>query len=189
MGRLDTIGLMGIDVGTTNCGVGIIYINPETLEITDIDASKMSIINNNYQLNNRLTHRLRDLYNELYNLICNVDPITVHLEYAFINRLRPGAYGPLSQARGVIENCILDVNFNYDTTNEILFDGYPPSIIKNAVGAKGGANKVSILEAMLNIGEISKHIDLYTLTDDMVDGIAIAYTTLLFIRTYPEILL
>lgn len=186
---MDTIRLVGIDVGTTNCGIGIIETDPIDLNIVNIETSKMTLVNDTDRVYNRLVYRLMDLYLGLKDLLIDVDPIAVYLEYAFINRLRPGAYGPLSQARGVIENCILNVNMKWLTTNEIIFGGFPPSIIKNAVGAKGGANKVSVLEAVLNIKEISKHIDLTELTNDEVDGIAIAYTLLTEIRRNPAYLL
>ncbi|MGE3593076.1 MAG: hypothetical protein AB7G52_11385, partial [Arcobacter sp.] len=94
----------------------------------------------------------------------------------------PKAVMQLSQYTAIIEMSINSIN------SFIKIFKYAPRYIISNVGAGGNANKEDMLSNILTIGELMVHIDVKNMSEHEIDAVAIAYTTLKEIRTYPMIM-
>ena len=159
--------LIGIDPGANTIGVSIMIIDKYTLLpveiITEtIDVSKVeSITENNYAVN----YKLDLLYHRLLELFNRYNPIAVSIENPFLNTRFPGAVVPLGKSLGVIEMACTDFN------PYMLVRRISPSEGKNAIGAKGNADKEVMYNALIN-HEISQYINFNTITEHEVDATA-----------------
>jgi len=176
--------LIGIDPGTNYIGVSILTIQSKDLTITNIEtvALDVSKINNICFVNKNLMYRLAVLTELIYNVMKFHNPAAVGMESPFINSLRPASVVPLSQSVQAIEYGI------YNFRDSMPVGKYPPSTVKNAVGAKGGADKIEILDALLTIDELKLNVNFNRITDHEVDATAIAYALLQDVRNNPLIL-
>ena len=174
----DVIKLLGSDPGSTYNGVAVLTISLPNLEIVSIDTLLMDMsdrISLNYT-NTDLQSRLNKIHCQFLEILNFYNPFSVSIENPFMNRFRPAAVIPLAQTVMAMELATMDYN------KHMMIAKYPPSVIKNVVGAKGGANKIGVLDAMLNINEITSKINLMCLSEHEVDAIAIAYKNLTDIR-------
>ena len=185
----DTFNLVGVDPGTNYTGVVAMEVSATTLEIVSIKPHLIDVHGLESTRHKDLQFRLFLILNSFRDILRYYSPMIVTLEYGFINRLRPAAYGPLSQVRAVLEQSVMLLNTFERNVGFMRVNGFAPSTIKNAVGSKGGADKVTIEAAVGNIPEIAKHVDVNTLSEHEVDGIAIAYTQLKILRSNPHLLL
>ncbi len=176
--------IIGIDPGTNFVGVSVLEIDSNTFTINKIITHVLDISNiqNTNSLNNNIVYRLGILTNNIRQIVELYSPKTIGIESPFINMLRPISVVPLSQSVQAIEYGI----YLYD--KNILIGKYPPSTIKKTVGAKGGSDKIEILDAMLKLTEVSSKINLLNLTDHEVDATAIGYCILKDITYNPLIL-
>ena len=179
-----TIRIIGCDPGTTYTGVAILELRLPDLEIVSIKTHLIDMygITNPLMLNTDLQSRLNYLYGKFNMLLNYVNPFSVSIESPFINRFRPQAVVPLSQSLMALELAAMHHN------PYLMITKYPPSTIKNAVGAKGGADKIGVLDALWKVEEVSKLINLNNITEHEVDGIAIAYTNLRLLRNNKVLL-
>jgi len=168
--------MISIDPGTVTCGVATWGIDSSNFKVKNISTFTITI-----DTHMPLEFRLSKLYEVLHNLILDIKPHQYVHESAFMNRLRPQAYGPIFAAIMMIRKAYLDYNSNFG-----LFM-YPPKSIKSVVST-GDANKNDMLQAVSSIKELS--IFLTGEEDEhQIDAMAIGYTHLLNIRSQPEILL
>jgi len=177
--------IIGIDPSTNFIGVSIITINKElnavkAIETTAIDISKTESFN---PLNNNLLYRLRKLTQLIYKVMEEHQPLAVGMESPFMNQLRPASALPLGQSVQAIQHGV----FKYKP--HMVVGMYPPSTVKNAVGAKGGGDKDAVLKAIQKIPELKSKMNFNLLTDHEVDATAIAYALLQDIRHNPLILI
>jgi len=173
----DKIRLMGIDPGTSTLGVAILELDNQ-FNITSIitrciDASKQKTI---FRENANLEYRISVIGNEIEHDLNKYNPIGMAIELPFINPRRISSIIPLARLLGVL----MDKSINNNPHRMIYKKS--PSEVKNAVGAKGGADKDAVLEAILKIDEISDKIDLESMTDHEVDAIAVTYGFLKSLR-------
>jgi len=181
----DTINILAIDPGTTTIGVSIFKINVITLEIVDIETILVdtSVRLNSYELTTDLLLRLERLYNRVIELIEYYNPYIVSLENGFINRLRPAAYGPLSQSIMAIELAVLNTN------KFIKIFKFAPKTIKKVTTSAGTAGKNDMLAGLKTIPEINRLIDPDLISEHEVDSVGVNYTMLQYLRENPLLLL
>ena len=173
--------IVSIDPGTLHCGVAVWKLDNKTLSIKNIKTFTIEI-DNNYDLEDRLTL----LKKRLTNLWENIDEIPLHLvhESAFMNRLRPQAYGPIYTTIYIIRKSFLSY---YKINNKDRIFAYPPKLVKSFI-IKGDANKNDILNGVKKTEELITFIDETKQSEHEIDAIAIGYTHIVNIRNYKEIL-
>ncbi len=182
---MNTFKTIAIDPGTSTIGVSIFTINAIDLSIVDIETVLIdtTIRFQEVDLVQDLLIRLNTLHERIKELIIYHRPILVGIEAGFINKLRPAAYGPLSQSIMAIELATLYIDPN------IRIFKFSPKTIKMVATKGGAANKDDVLSGISNISEIVNKINPYLLSEHEVDSLAINYTLLDYIRYNQVILL
>ena len=173
----DTFKVFGIDPSTNNVGVAI-YTLTSDLRIVDIITIQLVYGNDDSQLHNRLMK----LGAEMSYLIDTYSPMIVAMESGFIGMLRPGAFGPLSQAIYAIQSAITN------TDRRVRINTYPPSVVKVSIGAGAHAKKDDVRGKVFSNSELTPFISKY-ISEHEVDGLAIGYTLIQLIRANPLSLL
>jgi Holliday junction resolvasome RuvABC endonuclease subunit len=153
----------------------IVNIYTRVIELTNIVQTN--------RINNNLYYRLNRLTGILEAMLDHMEPDIIGYENPFVDRLRIPSAIPLGQSVMAIERAI----YLYD--RDITMGKYSPHEVKNSVGAKGGVNKIGVLEAILKIDEITSLVSPEDITDHEVDAIAIAYAIRRDVRLNPMILL
>lgn len=181
----NSFNIIGIDPGTNMLGFSVYRLHPETFEILSIIPISVNISNkeSNTKWTDNVIFRLLRLRRVTKQIIKKYNPHIVTIESGFINKLRPGAFGPLSKALMVLEGTVKEV----DETIKVF--KFPPSIIKKAVNSKMYVNKnskTSIKDEMslaINaIEEVRTLFNPFLYTEHVVDSVAINYSMLLEIR-------
>ena len=187
----DIYRICGIDPGSNHLGISLLSISINTLEIESINMTVFSPILNKtddtIRLNyDEITEKIISQKRQLYNWLCENKPHIVCCESPFFNRLRPSAFGPLSETIFSIKMAVLEYN------NIIPFKLYQPSVIKSAIGVKTGRYKESelrintkqlIKNRLFEINEIfNKITDEYNV--DSFDALAVSYAHLLLLRKH-----
>ncbi len=182
---MNTFKTIAIDPGTSTIGVSIFTINAIDLSIVDIETVLIdtAIRFQEVDLVQDMLIRLNTLHDRIKEIITYHKPILVGIEAAFLFRLKPMAYGPLSQSIMAIELAIQYVNPN------IRIFKFPPKTIKKIATDVGSADKDDVLAGVSNIQEIVNKINPYLLSEHEVDSLAINYTLLDYIRYNQVILL
>lgn len=182
---MNTFKTVAIDPGTSTIGVSIFTINAIDLSIMKIETVLVdtTIRFQEVDLVQDLLIRLNRLHERIKEIIYYHQPVIVSIENNFYFKLRPAAYGPLSQSIMAIELAILSVNPN------IRIFKFAPKLIKKIATDGGAANKDDVLAGISNIPEIINNINPYLLSEHEVDSIAINYTLLDYIRYNQVILL
>lgn len=176
----DTFTIVGLDPGTHNLGIGALHVDIRTFVIRSFEAytlvaTKLMSDDDLVVTNHGHTFaRVEALTEEIVRYLTKLRPSSVACENAFFNRLRPGAFEPLLMSINGVRQAVLQYN------RFMPFHLIEASVIKNAVGAKGGANKVPVLEGIKKIAEfnVPTTTPLDKLSEHAVDGIAIAYARL-----------
>lgn len=168
--------ILGIDPGTECLGVACIEFNVVTLEIHGAEAmtfkgSKLPTPEWVQDLHGDRVGRIWAHRENLLRVLSQVDPISIACESPFFNRMRPQAYGALTEIVYAVRNAIMDYTHYLDLT---LID--PPSV-KNAVGAKGNADKHTVHNAVLALPDLNYagRIPLADLDEHSIDSLAVAY--------------
>lgn len=183
--KAQTVNILGIDPGTSILGMAIINIDAVTFEILKIEPISINVSNgvNLDIFQDDVISRLMRLKNVIEMVLRDYAPIAVSIEAGFINLARPGAFGPLSKALMVIENAVIEYN------RFVKVFKFPPSVIKNAVGAKLRVKKTDPLSikdemslAITRIPELACKFNPFKRTEHEVDGVAISYTLVQEIR-------
>lgn len=114
----------------------------------------------------------------LARLLNTIQPAFLASESPFFSRAQPQAYGALTEVVYALRLTI----FEYDPLMEVqLID--PPSV-KNAVGAKGNADKESVRTYVLSLDDLKYkgRVPIDVLDEHSIDALAVAYAMLLMIR-------
>ena len=175
------INLIGIDPSTNHIGICILTLTSDEFIVKNIETIVLDVSKTNSvcDINNNLLYRLQLLTPKITKIMTKYSPVLVAMESPYIDRFRPASAIPLGQAVQAIEYGIISYNDN------IPIGKYPPSTVKNIVGAKGGVDKIGILEAMRSVDEITNLCDIECITDHEVDAIAIAFCGLKDLKINP----
>ena len=181
---MESFNIMAFDPGTTTIGVSIYRINAYDLSIMDIESTLIDLNIGFIEIDlvDNLLNRLYRLNLRVKELIEYYQPKLVSIEASFYFKLRPAAYGPLSQSIMAVELAVLYVNPN------IRIFKFAPKLIKKIATDGGTANKDDVLAGVSNIPEIVNKINPYLLSEHEVDSLAINYTLLDYIR-YNQVML
>lgn len=174
----DTFSLLGIDPGN-NLGISCFTIN-SNFEITEIETRLIKLSNNILEHETNID-RLNFLNNYLTYLYNFYRPSVIGVESAFMNTKFATAIIQLTQYVTIIEQTF----FNLDPFIKLY--KYPPKYVKSMI-ATGDADKNDVLSGVSRIKEITKLINVNTLSEHEIDATAIAYTLLSDIRKYPVLL-
>ena len=182
---MNTFKTIAIDPGTSTIGVSIFTINAIDLSIVDIETVLIDLNIGFIEIDlvDNLLNRLYRLNLRVKELIEYYQPKLVSIEASFYFKLRPAAYGPLSQSIMAIELATLYIDPN------IRIFKFSPKTIKMIATKGGAANKDDVLSGIANIPEIVNKINPYLLSEHEVDSLAINYTLLDYIRYNQVILL
>lgn len=180
-----TFTIASFDPGTHFVGMGALHVDMRSLRLDSYEATTLvatKLMDDEDLLVHSHGHtfaRVTALSDSITRRLTILRPSFVVCEDAFFNRLRPGAFEPLLQSINAIRSAI----YNYDPF--MPFRLIPASVIKNAVGAKGGADKVSVLEGIKKIVEFqeaSTRTPLHKLSEHAIDSLAIGYAGLTLMR-------
>jgi Holliday junction resolvasome RuvABC endonuclease subunit len=175
-----TFTIAASDPGTHNLGLGVLHVDMLTYRIRSFEAYTIvatKLMHDDDMLVDTHGHtfaRTEAHKKELIRRLQLVRPSAFACEDAYFNRGRPGAYGPLLMSINAIRQAVLEYN------RFMPFKLIEASVVKNAVGAKGGSNKVSVLEAISKLDEfkVPTSTPLSGLSEHAIDGLAIAYARL-----------
>lgn len=176
----NSLVILGIDPGNKT-GISILYLDVKTLKITKIETK--TIILDRFVDNDDLVYRLifvKSVINDIYNFY---KPNCLSMESAFLNSKYPKAVIQLSQYVGMIESAFLEI----DPTFTIF--KYPPMYIKSVCSGSGTANKDDMRIAIKKNKELSKLLNIDSMSEHEIDATFIAYTAIEEIRKYNYILL
>jgi len=175
--------ILSIDPGTNFTGVTFWTIDDNNFDILNIDSFTIDLTVIDYDTERyKIIQRINMLVDILSRWIGLYKPYYLVIEAGFINMLRPAAYGPIANTIYAIENLFINKSNTYNIIE------YPPKYVKQYV-SKGTADKDDIRQAVSNIKDITRHIDIDNLSEHAIDSLAIGYTFIDTIRKYPEILL
>ena len=175
--------ILSIDPGTNYTGVTFWILDDYTLDINDIKSFTINLTTIDYVTEKyKIIQRINILINMLEYWIDIYKPRYLVIEAGFINILRPAAYGPIANTIFAIENLFISKSNTYNIIE------YPPKYVKQYVSV-GTADKNDIKTAVSNIDNITRLINIDTLSEHAIDSLAIGYTFIDIIRKYPEILL
>lgn len=170
------IKTVAFDPGTTKLGVSVMHIDLNDLLIKKTYAFTL----NGEKLANNLIlsehygprySRISGMSQEIANFINYIEPIAISSEAPFFNSKFPGAFMALVEVIDSIRNVV----FQYDPYKPLhLVD---PSSVKNAVGAKGGANKFTIRDAVISLTNLNYEstVKIEDLDEHSIDSIAVNY--------------
>ena len=173
----DIATVIGIDPGSTNMGVSVLFISISTLRIVSsiawtLNASRLS--NDDSWL--ALLHgdrynRIRVLEENLLQIFNYYKPVAIAAESAFINVRFPGAVMALVEVSTGIRSAVA----RYDVWKKLYM--VSPSVAKNAVSAGGAATKTTMKEKILNLTELNYNGDvpLHLLDEHSIDALAIGF--------------
>lgn len=170
------ITTLAIDPGTTRLGFSLMTID---LDSRLIISSQAFTLNGEKLSNNQMVSdhygarhgRIQGMMTQLARVCEHYQPFAVISESPFYNPTRPAAFEALVEVINALRMTVA----NYDLFKPLhLID---PSSVKNAVGSKGGANKVTIREAILKIPQLNYHDqnELIALDEHAIDSLAVNY--------------
>lgn len=175
--------MISIDPGS-NLGVSIYTLNAIDHSIVNITTHTLPV--NTYLDKddnvNKLLNKSLLIQQHCLSLAKIYNPIFICVESAFANMRFPKAVIQLSQIINTIEMTF----YTYNPMVKIF--RYPPKYVKLCVGATGNADKDAMLLTVSEIKEISTHVDTSFISEHEIDSLAIGYTGILTVRTYPHLL-
>lgn len=177
-----TASLGGIDPGSTTLGLGFLRFDVVTLEWIEVRAKTLRLDKylrrGNYweqEAYGETATRIRMVGPHLFSEFMEQRPIGLACEHPFFNPSRPNAFKPLLSVMGEVERAA----YQFDRFHPLRY--FSPSEIKNGVGAKGGASKTPVRDAVLKmyadgalpyVGEEG----IEELDDNAIDSIAVCIT-------------
>lgn len=175
--------IVGIDPGSETLGVCVLYFNVVTLAINRISpmtytGSKLPSDPMLSILHGDRVSRVKAHEDNLFNIFSQNSPIAVSTESPFYNPRMPGAYGALVEVICGIRNAVI----RYSDVKPLY--KVDPSSVKQAIGAKGNADKDGVRGYISKIPEIIDRLDrpLSSLDEHSIDATAVAYHQLLSYR-------
>lgn len=180
-----TTCVIGLDPGSDTLGTAKLEFDIETLEAVAISAKtlKGKRAGRGSWITDRFGERAgRIAANQeaLFHYFRNNDPIAIVAESPFFSHSHPSAYGVLVEVICSIRQAL----WRHDPY--MVLDEIDPNNIKLAVGAKGGAGKDPVRDAILKLDWVRKiyvgDVPLEDLDSHSIDGIAAAICKWLRIR-------
>lgn len=176
-----TVSFIGIDPGTTKPGIGIIRYDLESEKIVHVSGHCFNLdrLAKRYTYGQYQNHRhvkLQVFRGIFRDLLRRERPIGVASEHPYINQQRPGAVIPLAECLFMTEQEVHDYN------PYMALEKIDPSSVKKGVGVKGDSgDKHAMTIAISQIEAIVSclNVDLLTMDNNAVDGIAVAYCSLM----------
>jgi len=182
---MNTFNIIAIDPGN-NVGVTIYTLNDTTYDIVNIVTTTVTL-SNRVAVDNKtssiMLERIHYLNEYFYKLLEEYEPLVVVSEAAFLNSRFPKAVMQLSQYIASVELAIR----KFDKHIKLL--RYPPKLIKKNIGATGNADKEAMLKCVKTIKNITKFIDVETVSEHEIDSLAIGYVCIDELKNYPDMLL
>ncbi|WP_250539005.1 MULTISPECIES: hypothetical protein [unclassified Caballeronia] len=173
------ISIVGIDPGSLHLGTAVLHIDLASRQITRTTAHTLNALHVSQppealwtsRLFGERLGRIASLEDALLALFEDVEPFMITCEAPFINLRRPQAHGPLMEVICGIRQAVM----RYDAWKPLyLID---PASVKNAVGAKGNADKDGMKWALLRLTNLhyDGDITLKSLDEHSIDAIAVGY--------------
>lgn len=180
----DSINLIGIDPGTTMVGLSVINLDIETLKI---NYSKAWSVNANKLIDNDAwveylfsarTNRVLAIRKMLERVFKYFKPTIITSESPFINSRFPQSGIALTEVLSAITAAVMA----YDrwTTLHLI----SPSEVKNAVKAKGNADKTEMKRCITLISDLNYagEIPMVELDEHAIDALAVNYSKVIELR-------
>jgi Holliday junction resolvasome RuvABC endonuclease subunit len=175
--------ILGIDPGTETLGMASIEFNIQTLEIHGCEAKTFrgsKLIQSDWleDLHGSRFARIHAHCENFARILRLTGPAYIASESPFFSRAHPQAYGALTEIVFAMRMTL----FQYDAAMEVAYID-PPSV-KNAVGAKGNADKDAVKRALLALPGLNYagRIPLEKLDEHSIDALAVAYARLQALR-------
>lgn len=176
--------ILAIDPGTETLGIACIEFDCVSGEIHGSEAktfkgSKMAKGSWVADVHGDRFSRINAHRQNLARILNAVQPAFIASESPFFSRAHPQAYGALTEIVYALQLTI----FDYDPLLGVEFID-PPSV-KNAVGAKGNADKDAVRAQVLDIQELryAGRIAIDQLDEHSIDALAVAYAMMQRVRT------
>lgn len=175
--------ILGIDPGTDTLGLAAIEFDCTTMEIHGSEArtfksNKLGMKDWVEEIHGTRFARILAQCENLGRLLNLVGPAYIASESPFFSRVHPQAFGALTELVTGIKRTV----FEWSPTIAIEFID-PPSV-KNAVGAKGNADKFAVRGCVLSMPEFkyAGRVPMTELDEHSIDGLAVCYAKYLQIR-------
>lgn len=181
--------IIGIDPGSSNLGIGIIYYDVKTFQIVGskaftLNGAKLGKGSWVTKIHGDRAGRINALGEALLQVILNEEGVTdIVSESPFMSRFAQ-AFASLTEVVAEVRRVIIN-HFPWLTLH--LID--PPSV-KNAVGAKGNADKDEVKTAISNLpGFVYNDPDEFMFLDEhSTDALAVAYSRYKVLKEYHQCL-
>ncbi|MBG65717.1 MAG: crossover junction endodeoxyribonuclease RuvC [Flavobacteriales bacterium] len=138
--------ILGIDPGTTILGYGIIHVQEKEMQLIQMGVIHLSKLSS-HEL------KLKTIFERTLHLIDKYNPDELSVEAPFFGK-NVQSMLKLGRAQGVAMSAAL--------YRDIPIFEYAPKKIKMSITGQGNASKeqvASMLQSMLNIKEMPKHLD------------------------------
>lgn len=170
------VSIVGIDPGTNILGLTIIKFDALTGDIVEVhpqDIMSKDLYNDPWlaEIHGDTQSRIKAICDEIREIIEETNPIAIASERPFISVKNPSAFAPLVEMLANIRSIII----HYDIWKPFYL--FEPTVVKNAVGAKGNANKDDVRLSTKNIKQLMDNLTtpIDELGPDAVDSIAVCY--------------
>ena len=177
--------ILGIDPGTETLGIASIEYDYRTFEIRGSEArtfkgSKLNQDNWVEEVHGSRFARIRAHCENLARILRLVNPDHIVSESPFVSRAHPQAGLALTELIMSLKWTV----FEWNPTISIEFID-PPSV-KNAVGAKGNADKFAVRGRVLSMPEFryAGRVPIDELDEHSIDALAVSYSAYLAIKKY-----
>lgn len=173
-----TANIIGIDPGSETLGLSVITVDVTNLQIISTQAqtftgSKLPYMNEwDSEIHNNRFSRIQSHYQNLLNIFYYYQPIQIASEAPFYNPRMPMAFEVLVE----VMNAIRRATHDYSQWRHLYT--VPPSNVKNAVKATGGAGKVDVKACLNELRPTLKLIndhEFEMFDEHSIDAIAVAY--------------
>lgn len=174
--------ILGIDPGSETLGVACLSVDAHTLEVVNTQAitfvgSKLGMDPWMEGMHSARFARIAAHQENLKAIFRQTLPVSIVCESPFYNPRRPNAFAPLVETLNAIRRAV----WEYDAQQPL--ESVDPPTVKNAVGAKGNADKDAVKAKVLTLPlNFTGPIPLELLDEHSIDAIAVAYSKLVQLR-------
>lgn len=175
--------IVGIDPGTETLGISTLSFNVDTFEIVECTAntyvgSKLLGSDWSGAIHGHRHRRIEAHYHNLLSILTTEQPLIIASEAPFILMRRPQAYGALMEIVSALKAAVQC----YDQWRPLYM--LPPSTVKQAVKAKGNADKHQVKKSILEIKELvdTAITPIEEMDEHSIDSLAVAYCILQLFR-------
>ena len=181
----NSFNIVGVDPGSNYVGVSVLNINSSTFQINSIasETINLSKIKSRTEPNYDITYKMDNLLQYLISLFNTIIPSVVSIENPFMFSKRPGAVIPLAKSLAIIEQAAITYN------DGVLIYRISPSEVKNAIGAKGNADKDTMLTTLEHHSILRHYIDIERMSEHEIDAVAMGYGAYMAVCKNPYLLM